>query len=148
MRNTHIAADSRRRCPEPRSRAIIVQMVYSEVVSDGGVTRGGLGGGGSPLPERNSIPQFQQFQFDLPLQLVGSLYIVLELLRPTQKLIKMHANFCRRNGTALPSLQTRFDYYRKRGSASYIVREVQSVREREREWDGSSETEVTSPLSR
>ena len=31
-------------------------------------------------------------------------------------------------------------YYRKRGSASYIVREVQSVRERER--DGSSETEV------
>ena len=29
-------------------------------------------------------------------------------------------------------------YYRKRGSASYIVREVQSVRERERE----SETEV------
>ena len=30
--------------------------------------------------------------------------------------------------------------YRKRGSASYIVREVQSVRERER--DGSSETEV------
>ena len=35
-------------------------------------------------------------------------------------------------------------YYRKRGSASYIVREVQSVRgrERERERDGSSETEV------
>ena len=31
-------------------------------------------------------------------------------------------------------------YYRKRGSASYIVREVQSVRERDR--DGSSETEV------
>ena len=29
MRNTHIAADSGRRCPEPRSRAIIVQMVYS-----------------------------------------------------------------------------------------------------------------------
>ena len=29
----------------------------------------------------------------------------------TQKLIKMHANFCRRNGTALPSLQTRFDYH-------------------------------------
>ena len=28
MRNTHIAANSRRRCPEPRSRAIIVQMVY------------------------------------------------------------------------------------------------------------------------
>ena len=26
-------------------------------------------------------------------------------------LIKMHANFCRRNGTALPSLQTRFDYH-------------------------------------
>ena len=23
----------------------------------------------------------------------------------------MHANFCRRNGTALPSLQTRFDYH-------------------------------------
>ena len=31
--------------------------------------------------------------------------------RPTQKLTKMHANFCRRNGTALPSLQTRFDYH-------------------------------------
>ena len=30
---------------------------------------------------------------------------------PTQKLIKMHANFCRRNGTALPSLQTRFNYH-------------------------------------
>ena len=30
---------------------------------------------------------------------------------PTQKLIKMHANFCRRNGTALPSLQKRFDYH-------------------------------------
>ena len=30
---------------------------------------------------------------------------------PTQKLIKMHAKFCRRNGTALPSLQTRFDYH-------------------------------------
>ena len=28
MRNTHNAADSRLRCPEPRSRAIIVQMVY------------------------------------------------------------------------------------------------------------------------
>ena len=40
--------------------------------------------------------------------------------------------------------------YRKRGSASYIVREVQSVRERERERETevrSSETEVTSPLS-
>ena len=32
MRNTHIAADSRRRCPEPRSRAIIVQMVYTGLV--------------------------------------------------------------------------------------------------------------------
>ena len=29
---------------------------------------------------------------------------------PTQKL-KIHANFCRHNGTALPSLQTRFDYH-------------------------------------
>ena len=28
MRNTHNAADSRLRCPEPRSRAIIVQMFY------------------------------------------------------------------------------------------------------------------------
>ena len=34
--------------------------------------------------------------------------------------------------------------YRKRGSASYIVREVREVRERERE----RKTEVTSPLSR
>ena len=34
-------------------------------------------------------------------------------------------------------------YYRKRGSASYIVREVRSVRERERYRE--SETEVTSP---
>ena len=37
-------------------------------------------------------------------------------------------------------------YYRKRGSASYIVREVLSVRERERERE--RETEVTSPFSR
>ena len=39
-------------------------------------------------------------------------------------------------------------YYRKRGSASYIVREVRSVRERERERyrerERDSETEVTS----
>ena len=33
MRNTHNAADSRLRCPEPRSRAIIVQMVYWETIS-------------------------------------------------------------------------------------------------------------------
>ena len=39
-------------------------------------------------------------------------------------------------------------YYRKRGSASYIVREVLSVREREREREIQTETEVTSPLSR
>ena len=41
-------------------------------------------------------------------------------------------------------------YYRKRGSASYIVREVLSVRERERERERYRErkTEVTSPLSR
>ena len=38
------------------------------------------------------------------------------------------------------------NYYRKRGSASYIVREVLSVRERERYRE--RETEVTSPLSR
>ena len=48
--------------------------------------------------------------------------------------------------------------YRKRGSASYIVREVLSVRERERERERDTErerererereTEVTSPLSR
>ena len=41
-----------------------------------------------------------------------------------------------------PSRQNMAIYYWKRGSASYIVREVQSVRERERERDGSSETEV------
>ena len=48
------------------------------------------------------------------------------------------------------------NYYRKRGSASYIVREVLSVRERERERDTERErererereTEVTSPFSR
>ena len=47
-------------------------------------------------------------------------------------------------------------HYRKRGSASYIVREVLSVREREREREIQTErererqreTEVTSPLSR
>ena len=41
-------------------------------------------------------------------------------------------------------------YYRKRGSASYIVREVLSVRERERyrEREREIETEVTSPSSR
>ena len=50
----------------------------------------------------------------------------------------------------------RLAYYRKRGSASYIVREVLSVRERkrerererERDTDRERETEVTSPLSR
>ena len=36
--------------------------------------------------------------------------------------------------------------YRKRGSASYIVREILSVRERERYRE--RKTEVTSPLSR
>ena len=40
----------------------------------------------------------------------------------------------------------RLKYYRKRGSASYIVREVLSVRERDT--DRERETEVTSPLSR
>ena len=45
-------------------------------------------------------------------------------------------------------------YYRKRGSASYIVREVHSVRERERyrererQRERERKTEVTSPLSR
>ena len=39
-------------------------------------------------------------------------------------------------------------YYRKRGSVSYIVREVHSVRERERERYRERKTEVTSPLSR
>ena len=49
-------------------------------------------------------------------------------------------------------------YYRKRGSASYIVRGVREVREREREREREiqrererereRETEVTSPLSR
>ena len=41
-------------------------------------------------------------------------------------------------------------YYRKRGSASYIVREVHSVRERERytERERERKTEVTSPWSR
>ena len=43
-----------------------------------------------------------------------------------------------------------WSYYRKRGSASYIVREVLLVREREREIQRERErkTEVTSPLSR
>ena len=44
----------------------------------------------------------------------------------------------------------RASYYRKRGSASYIVREVHSVRERERyrERERERKTEVTSPFSR
>ena len=50
------------------------------------------------------------------------------------------------------SISNSFWYYRKRGSASYIVREVHSVRERERERERDTErerkTEVTSPLSR
>ena len=39
-------------------------------------------------------------------------------------------------------------YYRKRRSASYLVRELRSVRERERERERyrESETEVTSPF--
>ena len=35
MRNTQNAAESRLRCPEPRSRAIIVQMVYLNLNGDG-----------------------------------------------------------------------------------------------------------------
>ena len=46
---------------------------------------------------------------------------------------------------------TNVDYYRKRGSASYIVREVHSVREREREIqrekDGSDVTNVALKLA-
>ena len=45
------------------------------------------------------------------------------------------------SASALPIIN-----YRKRGSASYIVREVLSVRERDT--DRETETEVTSPLSR
>ena len=41
-----------------------------------------------------------------------------------------------------------FDHYRKHGSASYIVREVHSARERERDTERERKTEVTSPLSR
>ena len=37
--------------------------------------------------------------------------------------------------TLIQELVTHCHYYRKRGSASYIVREVHSVRERERERD-------------
>ena len=44
--------------------------------------------------------------------------------------------------------RTRLECYRKRGSASYIVREVHSVRERDTERERESKTEVTSPLSR
>ena len=50
---------------------------------------------------------------------------------------------------AYPTLST---YYRKRGSASYIVREVRSVRERDterdREWDKSDFTLVALKLAR
>ena len=53
-------------------------------------------------------------------------------------------------GTECTSLN--WSYYRKRGSASYIVREVLSVRERERERyrerERERETEVTSPFWR
>ena len=54
----------------------------------------------------------------------------------------------------LMAFRFRSPNYRKRGSASYIVREVHSVREREREIQRERErererkTEVTSPLSR
>ena len=50
---------------------------------------------------------------------------------------KMHVNiFTQRK--RCPKMLREVRYYRKRGSASFIVREVHSVRERE------SETEVTS----
>ena len=56
-------------------------------------------------------------------------------------------------------MQQNLHHYRKRGSASYIVREALSVerererereryRQRERERERERETEVTSPLSR
>ena len=41
----------------------------------------------------------------------------------------------------LTNFSFEFFYYRKRGSASYIVREVHSVRERERERDTERERE-------
>ena len=60
---------------------------------------------------------------------------------------KLIANFSATMVTSLPSISLSL-YYRKRGSASYIVREVLSVRERERERDTDREKEMTSPLSR
>ena len=45
------------------------------------------------------------------------------------------------------SISNSFWYYRKRGNASYIVREVHSVREREREKDGSDATIVALKLA-
>ena len=45
---------------------------------------------------------------------------------------KLIASFSATKVMSLPS-HSLFLYYRKRGSASYIVREVRSVRERERE---------------
>ena len=64
---------------------------------------------------------------------------------------KFIANFSATMVTSLPSFSLSL-YYRKRGSASYIVREVHSVREREKEREIQRErerkTEVTSPLSR
>ena len=66
---------------------------------------------------------------------------------------KFIANFSAKMVTSLPSLSVSLSlclYYRKRESASYIVREVLSVREREREiqTERERETEVTSPFSR
>ena len=72
---------------------------------------------------------------------------------------KFLANFSATKVTSLPSLLLSLSlslcvslslslYYRKRESASYIVREVHSVRERERDTERERKTEVTSPLSR
>ena len=63
---------------------------------------------------------------------------------------KFIANFSATVVTSLPSFSLSL-YYRKRGSVSYIVREVHSVREREREIqrekDGSDVTMVALKLA-
>ena len=69
MRNTHIAADSRRRCPEPRSRAIIMQMVYCRA----SVAFAGVAGSIPGLGVCDFFPFLPKFHFHVPLPFLLSL---------------------------------------------------------------------------
>ena len=54
--------------------------------------------------------EFERATFTIVLHATSS-FTYVSVIYGANFSFKMHANFCRRNGTALPSLQTRFDYH-------------------------------------